>query len=589
VRYERLARTFGEARVRAQLDEESIGILEEFLEHGIAVRQERERAASADESPNFIPLLHAWGGVTVVYRRAMKESPAYLRNHEEVAKALEEGIFYAEGVQPLRANLDRFKYVEALVCKRLACTPEGQWVATGESMTLPARAIFVAAGAVPNTIYEREHPGTFAMQDDHFLQYDDTANGLQPVNVAEHNKAESTGPFTSYEQDEHRVSFLGDTHPVFHGSVVKAIASSMRSYPHIIKSLVENAPALGDVTEYKNFREHMTDLLQPRVVNVRRHSPSVVELRIRAPMAARNFRPGQFFRLQNFETLSPLFEGTRLQTEALALTGANVEPDSGLISLMVLELGTSSRLCATLQAGAPVVLMGPTGRATDLPENQTILVAAGRRGAAVMDMLGPALRARGNRVLYFAGFRTADEVHQQDRLEAAADVVIWCTASGHPIVARRPQDRSETGDYMDILRRYAEGEFEPPGSAPTIPMLSVDRVLAIGSRHLLRMLHEAMQGGMRSHFRSDIVAIGSVPSPMQCMLQGVCAQCLQWHIDPATGKRTRAVFSCAGQDQPLQWIDLDNLDARLAQNSMAERLTDIWLDYLFARSEIAHV
>ena len=102
IRYEKLARTIGAARVRAQLDEESIGILEEFLEHGLAVRAERSRAAQAHEPPNFVPLLHAWGGVTVVYRRGMNQSPAYLRNHEEVSKALEEGIFYAEGVQPLR-------------------------------------------------------------------------------------------------------------------------------------------------------------------------------------------------------------------------------------------------------------------------------------------------------------------------------------------------------------------------------------------------------------------------------------------------------------------------------------------------------
>ena len=272
-----------------------------------------------------------------------------------------------------------------------------------------------------------------------------------------------------------------------------------------------------------------------------------------------------------------------------ALTGAEVNPDSGLISLMVLETGASSRLCATLQAEQPVILMGPTGQATELPEKQTILVAAGRRGAAVMGMLGPALRARGNRVLYFAGFRTADEVYQQDRLEAAADVVIWCTASGHPVTARRPQDRALTGDFIDIMQRYAAGEFKSNDGADPIALPNVDRILAIGSRHLLRMMRDALQGGLKPHFKPEVTTIGSVPSPMQCMLQGVCAQCLQWQIDPASGQRTRAVFSCAGQDQPLQWIDLDNLDARLAQNAMAERLTDIWLDYLLARGEIEHV
>jgi NADPH-dependent glutamate synthase beta subunit-like oxidoreductase/NAD(P)H-flavin reductase len=589
MRYERLAHTIGEARVRAQLDEESIGILEEFLEHGLAVRAERARAAAAGELPNFIPLLRAWGGVTVVYRRGMNQSPAYLRNHEEVAKALEEGIFYAEGVQPVRAALDRFGYVEALECQRLARTADETWADTEERLTLPARAIFVAAGATPNTIYEREHPGTFAMQGVHFLPYEDSEENLQPVAVAPHNKAQHTGSFTSYAKDDHRVSFIGDTHPVFHGSVVKAIASSMRTYPKIMATLMRNDTVSGETLEHSAFRERMTHLLQARVVNVQRHSPSVVEVLIRAPMAARNFRPGQFFRLQNFETLSPLFEGTRLQTEALALTGAHVDAETGLVSLMVLETGASSRLCATLQADQAVILMGPTGKATELPENETILVAAGRRGAAVMGMLGPALRARGNRVLYFAGFRTADEVYQQERLEAAADVVIWCTASGHPVTVRRPQDRALTGDFIDIVQRYAVGEFEPAGLAPAIPLPSVDRVLAIGSRHLLRMMRDAINGSLKNDFKPEITAIGSVPSPMQCMLQGVCAQCLQWQIDPATGKRTRAVFSCAGQDQPLQWIDLDNLDARLAQNAMAERLTDVWLDYLLARGEIPHV
>ncbi len=587
-RYARLANTIGEARVRAQLDEESTGILEEFLEHGSAVREERARALAAGEAPNFIPLLRSWGGVTVVYRRGMNESPAYVRNHEEVAKALEEGIYYAEGLQPLKAKLDRFGYVEALVCERLQRDDSGRWSDTGTPITLNARAIFVAAGATPNVIYEREHPGTFAMQGVHFLPHEAGGEGVQAVPLAAHNKAAATGPFTSYAQDNKRVSFIGDTHPVFHGSVVKAIASSMRTYPKIMTQLAPKRE-VGEASELANFRAHMQEQLQARVVQVRRHSPSVIEMLVRAPMAARNFRPGQFFRLQNYETASPWFEGTRLQTEGLALSGAQVSAETGLVSLMILETGASSRLCATLQPDQAVILMGPTGQATHLPENQTLLIAAGRRGAAVMGMLGPALRARGNRVIYFAGFRTADEVYQQDRLEEAADVVVWCTASAHPIPPRRPQDRSRTGDFIDTVQRYARGELEPEGQAPAINLLEVDRVLAIGSRVLLRLMRDALQGSLRSAFKPTVQAVGSVPSPMQCMLQGVCAQCLQWHVDPETGLRTRAVFSCAGQDQALMWIDMDNLDARLAQNAMAEKLTDIWLDYLLARGDIPHV
>ena len=70
-------------------------------------------------------------------------------------------------------------------------------------------------------------------------------------------------------------------------------------------------------------------------------------------------------------------------------------------------------------------------------------------GAAVMLALGPALRAAGNRVLFFALQRAQSDISQRDELEAAADQVVWCTP-GEPLVpARRPQDLSAGGDFID--------------------------------------------------------------------------------------------------------------------------------------------
>jgi len=71
-------------------------------------------------------------------------------------------------------------------------------------------------------------------------------------------------------------------------------------------------------------------------------------------------------------------------------------------------------------------------------------------------------------------------------------------------------------------------------------------------------------------------AIGSINSPMQCMLKEICAQCLQPHVDPVTGKRSY-VFSCFNQDQPLDLVDFAGLDARLKQNSVQEKLTAQWI------------
>lgn len=586
-RYERLAHVFGEARVREHLDEESVGILNEFLAHARAVRDERRRAAVEDRSPDFQPLLRAWGGVTIAYRRAMNESPAYTRNDGEIQKALEEGVFYADALDPRAAQLDRFDHVETLVCRRQAQGEDGRWHATDEEVVLPARAIFIAAGATPNIIYEREHPGTFAMQAHHFQPFTLGEEGLAPVPVGAHSKVPDFGPFTSYQKAGHRVTFVGDTHPVFHGSVVKAVASGKLTYPKIVASLNMTGDAHGDTGEYRAFRSRMDELLQPRVESVTRHSPTVIEVRVRAPMAAKRFQPGQFFRLQNFERRAPLVEGTRLQTEALALTGAGVDAEAGIISLMVLEVGASSRLCATLPPNEPIVLMGPTGVPTEIPENKTVMIIGGRRGAAVIRTVGPALRRAGSRVLYIAGFQTADEVYCQDDLEAAADVIVWCTAAGDPVRARRPQDRARTGDFIDVLAEYAAGELH--AGMPPIPVTDVDRVLIVGSNRLVRMIQEARCGRLRTYFAHAKDVIASVGSPMQCMLKGVCSQCLQWHVDPATGQRTRAVFSCSWQDQPLDVIDLDNLDARLSQNRLQEQLSSLWLDYLLAHNDVTRV
>ena len=60
------------------------------------------------------------------------------------------------------------------------------------------------------------------------------------------------------------------------------------------------------------------------------------------------------------------------------------------------------------------------------------------------------------------------------------------------------------------------------------------------------------------------------------MMKEICAQCLQKHVDPATGKET-IVFSCFNQDQPLDSVDLKNLAARLRQNTVQEKLTDAWV------------
>lgn len=66
------------------------------------------------------------------------------------------------------------------------------------------------------------------------------------------------------------------------------------------------------------------------------------------------------------------------------------------------------------------------------------------------------------------------------------------------------------------------------------------------------------------------------------MMKEICAQCLQLHKDPLTGKET-VVFSCFNQDQELDAVDFDNLRSRLRANTAQEKLSNAWLARVLAR------
>jgi hypothetical protein len=72
---------------------------------------------------------------------------------------------------------------------------------------------------------------------------------------------------------------------------------------------------------------------------------------------------------------------------------------------------------------------------------------------------------------------------------------------------------------------------------------------------------------------------------MQCMMKEVCAQCLQPHRDPVTGKQS-VVFSCFNQDQEMDRVDFAALKARLTQNGVQEKLTAQWVDRCLKRLEM---
>jgi hypothetical protein len=109
-----------------------------------------------------------------------------------------------------------------------------------------------------------------------------------------------------------------------------------------------------------------------------------------------------------------------------------------------------------------------------------------------------------------------------------------------------------------------------------VPLSDCARIIAIGSDRMMAAVKNARHTTLAPYFRPNHIAIASINSPMQCMMKEICAQCLQRHIDPVTGKET-IIFSCSNQDQPQDAVDWKNLGDRLRQNTVQEKLTDFWV------------
>jgi len=440
-RYEALVAEKGAAAVRGLCDAEELATLDEFLAHGQAVRDERMRADAAGEAPDFVPLVRAWGGVTLAYRKKMTDSPAYRLNHEEVAKALEEGIWFAENLDPREIVADEHDHVRAL-----------RLVGPSGPVELPARTVLVAAGTSPNVIYEKERPRTFELDaKKRFFQgfrAENADGGLTLV-------PDPGGFFTSYNEKGRLISYYGDNHPAYAGNVVKAMASAKDGYGHVVALFDDAAAPVDRQTQelrdasWARLVQRLDSELLATVEWVERLTPTIVEVVVKAPAAARHFSPGQFYRLQNFEALATRAKvpgEPPLLMEGLALTGAWVDKEKGLLSMIALEMGVSSRLISYLKPGEPVVVMGPTGTPTEIPHGEHVLLAGGGLGNAVLFSIAKALKQNGNHVVYFAGYKKGEDLYKREEIEASTDQVVWSTDIGTPIAPARPQDTHFRGD-----------------------------------------------------------------------------------------------------------------------------------------------
>ncbi len=476
-----------------------------------------------EDSDSLLTALKSLGGVKILYRNKMQKAPSYRLNHEELTLGLEEGVEFVEEITPTKIVLDKYGHVEAIEAIQ-------QINGEAKQVRLAAKTILIAAGTIPNIVLEQEFPEFFAKDGQYFKI------------LAER--------FITYRDEKSSISFFGDLHPDYAGNVVKAMASAKHGYPVISRLLKNEANLCAE-----DFFKYLSNQLVATLVKVNRLTTNIVELVIKSPLAAQNFHPGQFFRLQNYTGKLPLIEG-------IALTGAKVDQISGNISTIVLEMGGSSNLCAQLPIGKPVVLMGPTGSATEIKANENVMLVGGGLGNAVLFSIGQAFRAAGSKVLYFAGYRKFQDRYKIEEIEAASNKIIW-SCDEELLKITREGDQSFHGNIVESILSFAQ-------SNPNV-LKSIDRIIVIGSDKMMHAIKKIRHELLKPYLSQQHIAIASINSPMQCMMKEICGQCLQKHIDPVTHEISY-VFSCSNQDQEMDKVDFLHLEARLAQNSLLEKL-----------------
>jgi NADPH-dependent glutamate synthase beta subunit-like oxidoreductase/NAD(P)H-flavin reductase len=497
----------------AALEPQDHEVHHEFLAHASAF------AANPSQAHQLIQSL---GGATLIYRRKITQSPAFTLNRDELTKALIEGIKIIEEINPIGYQLDGYGALKGL---RVVALQENG--APTIERVLPAKTVIYAIGTQPNEVIISEDPSTFG----------------QPPEILEGETFRmATLP------DGRWVSRVGDLHPRFAGSVVKAMASAKAAAPLINTSLMSVTPRY----DFKDLARSLKNAHTATVTKIIHHAPGIAEIYVHAPAAAKAFRPGQFFRLQSIHDDS---------IEPLAMTGASADPIHGELSMVVLASGTSSLRSMRLAVGQQISLMGPTGQASDLPHNKKVVLVGGGLGNAVLFSIGKAMRAQGCEVIYFAGYRQTADVVTRERIEQAADKIIWCCDQAL-LPTTRPNDLSFHGNILEAL------------TAHRALLTNTDHLLTIGSDRMMAAIAHARRTDMADSLGKIPLAIGSINSPMQCMMKAICGQCLQTHRDPVTGALSY-VFSCQQQDQLLDCVDFSALKARLNQNHLQEQLSKI--------------
>lgn len=141
---------------------------------------------------------------------------------------------------------------------------------------------------------------------------------------------------------------------------------------------------------------------------------------ISAPEVAQKAQAGQFVVLRVHE-----------KGERVPLTIADYDREAGTITIVVQEIGKSTRMLGQLEPGDRLAsFTGPLGRPTEIEPFGTVVLVGGGLGIAPIYPICRTLRAAGNHVIAIIGARSGDLLFWEDRMRTVTDELIVVTDDG---------------------------------------------------------------------------------------------------------------------------------------------------------------
>jgi NAD(P)H-flavin reductase len=251
-----------------------------------------------------------------------------------------------------------------------------------------------------------------------------------------------------------------------------------------------------------------------KIVKRERLVPNIHQLEIEAPEIARKCQPGQFVIIMPDE-----------KGERIPLTIADWDEEKGTVTSVVLVVGTSTHKLSLLESGGEVpVFVGPLGKASDIQNFGTVIMAGGCFGIGAIYPIARAMKEAGNRVITILDVKAKYLMYWEDKLRAVSDDFYVSTRDG-------------VANCNEYIPKALEALLKKEKD--------VDRVVSIGCTYLMYTVAEAT----RPLKIPTIVAL----NPIMVDGTGMCGAC-RLTVDGQTK------FACVdGPDfdgHKVDWVEL---------------------------------